>query len=219
MKTILMWALWVLGLAGVISGGGTPFAKSEQQAGIFAPYQDQARQLLDQMTPEQKIGQVFLVRCPEDSQLEQVQALHPGGLLLFGRDFKGKTAEQVRQKIQSYQQAAQTPLLIGADEEGGTVARVSACPQLREKRFSSPQKLYQQGGLESILADCREKDALLTSLGINVNLAPVADLSTDPGDFIYDRTLGQGTEDIVADPLHPYHSGDKNKHIFPLALF
>ena len=83
MKTILMWALWVLGLAGVISGGGTPFAKSEQQAGIFAPYQDQARQLLDQMTPEQKIGQVFLVRCPEDSQLEQVQALAAGADFLI----------------------------------------------------------------------------------------------------------------------------------------
>ena len=194
MKNILMWALWVLGLAGVISGGGTPFAKSEQQAGIFAPYQDQARQLLDQMTPEQKIGQVFLVRCPEDGQLEQVQALHPGGLLLFGRDFKGKTAEQVRQKIQSYQQAAQTPLLIGADEEGGTVCRVSGNPGLRAERFPSPQQLCQAGGLEAMEADSVEKSRLLLSLGVNLNLAPVADLSQNPQDFIYPRTWGQDAQ-------------------------
>ena len=45
-----------------------------------------------------------------------------------------------------------------------------------------------------------EKDALLHGLGINVNLAPVVDVSTNPGDFIYDRTFGldaDGTSDCV----------------------
>ena len=75
------------------------------------------------------------------------------------------------------------------------MARVSGNPKIRKERFLSPGKLYQQGGLEAILADCQEKDALLLSLGINVNFAPVADLSTDPKDFIYDRTLGLGVEE------------------------
>ena len=38
-------------------------------------------------------------------------------------------------------------MLIGVDEEGGTVVRVSSNSQLREKRFPSPQKLYNQGGV------------------------------------------------------------------------
>src|SRR5699024_4347972 len=35
---------------------------------------------------------------------------------------------------------------------------------------------------------------LLTSLGLNLNLAPVADVSTDPSDFIYDRTIGRDAQ-------------------------
>ena len=80
-------------------------------------------------------------------------------------------------------------------ERGGTVVRVSSNPKLRPQRFQSPQALYEQGGIEAILADTQEKDELLRSLGINVNFAPVADLSTNPNDFIYDRTLGQGVEE------------------------
>ena len=85
-------------------------------------------------------------------------------------------------------------MLIGVDEEGGTVVRVSANPDLRSTRFSSPQKLYAEGGLDRIRSDTEEKDALLLSLGINVNLAPVCDISSDPSSFIYPRTLGQDAE-------------------------
>ena len=62
------------------------------------------------------------------------------------------------------------------------------------KYFSSPQKLYAEGGLDRIRSDTEEKDALLLSLGINVNLAPVCDISSDPSSFIYPRTLGQDAE-------------------------
>ena len=71
------------------------------------------------------------------------------------------------------------------------MVRVSRNPLLREHKFSSPQKLYASGGLDAIVRDTAEKDALLSSLGINVNLAPVCDVSTDPEDFIYDRAFGQ----------------------------
>ena len=52
-----------------------------------------------------------------------------------------------------------------------------------------------------MLADTREKDLLLSALGFNVNLSPVADVSTNPADFMYDRTFGQdaaATADYVA---------------------
>lgn len=162
------------------------------------PRQERIDELLSSMTTEEKAGQLFLARCPGAKGAELAAQYHLGGYILFGRDFKDKSFQQVQEDIAAYQSAAAIPMLIGVDEEGGTVARVSANPQLREKRFSSPQKLYSQGGLDAILADCREKDALLLSLGINVNLAPVADLSTDPKDFIYDRALGQGAEETSA---------------------
>ena len=71
----------------------------------------------------------------------------------------------------------------------------------RSHKFPSPQKAYASGGMEAVLADTREKDRLLSALGFNVNLSPVADVSTNPADFMYDRTFGQdaaATADYVA---------------------
>lgn len=161
------------------------------------PREETVSRWLSAMTPEEKVGQLFFARCPESDGAALAAQYHLGGYLLFGRDFKNKTAREVQDAIDSYQQAASIPLLIGVDEEGGTVVRVSGNPELRPEKFSSPQALYAQGGLEAILADTGEKDALLRSLGINVNFAPVADVSTDPGDFIYARTLGRGAEETA----------------------
>lgn len=150
--------------------------------------------LLSSLTTEEKVGQLFFVRCPAESAVEDVTTYHLGGYVLFGRDFADKTADDVIQTLRSYQDAAAAdtgiPLLLGVDEEGGTVVRVSSNPHLRGEKYRSPQKLLAVGGTEALVADMEEKDALLSALGINVNLAPVADVSTDPSDFIYDRTCG-----------------------------
>ena len=157
--------------------------------------------LLASMTLEEKVGQLFFVRCPADGAVEDVSAYHLGGYILFGRDTKDKTANELIQTIQHYQDAASIPLLMGVDEEGGTVVRVSSNPHLRASKFQSPQKLFAGGGMEAVTADAREKDILLDALGFNVNLAPVADVSTDPGDFIYNRAFGRdaaATADYVS---------------------
>ena len=162
------------------------------------PRQEAIDALLSSMTREEKAGQLFFPKCPVQDAAALAGEYHLGGYLLFKDNLKNRTPQQVQEELAVLQAADPIPLLIGADEEGGTVARVSACPQLRERRFFSPQKLYRQGGLEAILEDCGEKDALLLSLGIQVNFAPVADLSTDPKDFMYDRTLGLGVEETCA---------------------
>ena len=161
--------------------------------------------LLASMTLEEKVGQLFFVRVPDAEAVSDVSTYHLGGYILFGRDTADQTADSLIQTIQSYQDAAAAdsgiPLLIGVDEEGGTVVRVSSNPHLRSAKFPSPQKAYASGGMEAVLADTREKDLLLSALGFNVNLAPVADVSTDPNDIIYDRTLGQdasATADFVS---------------------
>lgn len=155
------------------------------------PPEDPVETLLTSMTLEEKVGQLFFVRCPADSAVEDVSAYHLGGYILFGRDTQDKTANDLIQTIRSYQDAAAIPMLIGVDEEGGTVVRVSSNPHLRSSKFQSPQKLYATGGMDAVIADAHEKDVLLRALGINVNLSPVADVSTSSGDFINARAFGQ----------------------------
>ena len=53
-----------------------------------------------------------------------------------------------------YQAASKTPLLIGSDEEGGTVTRISS---ILETPFQSPMTLYHQGGMEAVLSDTRKR--------------------------------------------------------------
>lgn len=143
------------------------------------------------MTQEEKVGQLFLARCSEETAIADILAFQPGGYILFAADFEGETVESVRAKLADYQASAKIPMLLAVDEEGGTVTRISRFTAFREKRFSSPRKLYQQGGMEAALAGETEKAQLLTGLGINVNMAPVCDVTTDPNAFMYHRSLGQ----------------------------
>lgn len=155
------------------------------------PEPDPAETYVDSLTLAQQTGQLFFARCPDVGAADLAAQYDIGGYILFGRDFEGQTPESVRTAIASYQQAAATPMLIGVDEEGGTVTRVSSYSAFRPGRFQSPQALFAAGGLDRITDDTAEKDALLASLGINVNLAPVCDVSTNPADFIYARAFGQ----------------------------
>lgn len=150
---------------------------------------DPIAQRVASMSLEEKVGQLFLVRRPAEGSAEDVRNYHLGGYVLFYPDVADKTAEQLRAAIAADQVEAKIPLLIATDEEGGTVCRVSRNPNLRAERFASPRSLYAAGGLDALRADAKEKSELLLSLGLNVNLAPVCDLSDDPAHFIYDRAV------------------------------
>ena len=170
------------------------------------PRQETIDSILSGMTLEEKVGQMFFVRCPDVQAAEKVSEYHLGGYLLFGRDFQTSTgdwltAEAFTANVATYQAAAEIPLLIGVDEEGGTVARATRNPNLFSAKRQSPQAVYAQGGMEAVLEDTRQVNQGLLSYGINVNFAPVADVSTDSSDFIYDRSFGQdaaATADYIA---------------------
>lgn len=176
--------------------------------------------LLSEMTLEEKVGQLFFVRVPEANQLEDIQTYHLGGYVLFGRDVENETKDSLTQKIADYQAASDIPLLIGADEEGGTVTRISHNPELAQAPFESPQTLYANGGWSAIREDTKEKAQLLKDLGIHTGLFPIADVATDSQAFIYDRTIGQdaqGTSEFVetvVKALQEEQSGSTLKH-FP----
>lgn len=155
--------------------------------------------ILESLTLEEKVGQLFFVRCPSSGQIDAIEQYHLGGYLLFLRDFQTPagdwlTGKELRDTLTSYQSASTIPLLIGVDEEGGTVARATRNPNLYPAKRKSPRSIYQNGGMSAIHEDAYEVGSMLLSCGINVNLAPVADVSTDANDFIYDRTIGADAE-------------------------
>lgn len=187
--TGLIWPVLAALLAGMLQSTALPV--------IQEPPQTPAQVMLGELTTEEKVGQLFLARMPAVQAAEKAAACHLGGYLLFGQDFRYRTPDQLRALLEEIDQAAGRPLLYAVDEEGGTVVRASLYPAFREEKFQSPQRVYAAGGLEGLRADAEEKGRFLQDLGIHVNLAPVCDLSQNPGDFIYPRSLGLSPEETA----------------------
>lgn len=158
---------------------------------------NKAKDLLSTMTLEEKVGQMFLIRCNSLTAYEDINNYKVSGFILFDENIKGETKESLSSTIKSYQDNSLIKMIIAVDEEGGIVNRLSWYPEFRDTPFSSPQELYNEGGYPLIISNTKEKATLLKSLGINMNLAPVADISTDPNDYIYPRTFGKDAEETA----------------------
>lgn len=178
--------------------GDTEESTQESETEITtAEPKDPTEEMIEGMTLEEKVCQMFIARCPAENQTEILEKYPLGGYILFGRDFEDKTEEDVKSQIESFQQASKIKMLIAVDEEGGSVVRVSRNENFRDTPFKSPSQIYGEGGLEAVAEDTEEKSRLLLSLGINTNFAPVCDVTTDEQAFMYDRTLGMGAEDTA----------------------
>lgn len=162
---------------------------------------EKARKIMAGMTLEEKVGQLFLLHYPGDGSGTVAQATdlidkyHPGGYLVFSAMFEGNTTAGVQKKIADTQAASDIPLLFTVDEEGGLaqsgrrIVRISDKSQYGHDPFLSPQELKEKGGLSAVAADTIDKASFLKNLGLNVNHAPVADVSA-PGGMMYGRTWG-----------------------------
>ena len=162
--------------------------------GIFKNYYNKASKIVDKMTIEEKVGQLFLVRYNKND-VEYLSNFYPGGYILFAKDFQNHTKESLRKEIEHNQELNKYKLIIGVDEEGGYVTRVSRFPAFRSEKFASPRTYYEQGGYDLLEKMENEKATLLKEIGINLNLAPVADISTDENDFINNRTFGRDAKE------------------------
>ena len=178
---------------------------------IFKNYHKQAKKLLKEMTIKEKVGQLFLVRYNKND-VEYLSNYYPGGYILFAKDFENHTKDSMKDELVLAQKKNKYPLIIGVDEEGGTVTRVSKYKNFREERFKSPRDYYDEGGYELLEKIEQEKATLLKEIGINLNLAPVADVSTNPDDFIYERSFKKSAEE-TAEYVKNMVKYAKNNHI------
>lgn len=169
--------------------------KSWLDNGIFSKYYNLAYDKLQKMSLEEKIGQVILARYPDSNAIEDLKKYKLGGFLFFEKNFKDKEKSEVQNMIKNLQTNSTIPLLTAVDEEGGKVVRVSSNPKLVSEKFKSPKELYDIGGFNEIKKDTINKSKILKELGLNLNLAPVVDVTTSDTAYMYQRTLGLDTKE------------------------
>ena len=160
---------------------------------IFSLYYKMAGIKTKEMTLDEKIGQLLIGRYNGDNAINDTIKYGLGGFVFYEDDFIGKTKKDVIDMIDTLQNKSKIPLLTAVDEEGGSVVRISSNPNLVSERFKSPRELYLSGGMDLVKNDTINKSKILFDLGINLNLAPVVDVSTDINDYIYKRSIGEGT--------------------------
>jgi len=167
---------------------------------LFEEFYPEAEKIMKNMTLEQKVGQLFFPRFNNETKDSDITTRFPGGFVLFGKDFND-TENVVINNIEYIQNLSQKtmklPLGLAVDEEGGTVYRVSVFHR-KEGKFPSPHDIYKESAIDGILKIDQEKRDLLRKFKVNINLAPVADMSDDPDDFIYKRTLGYPLNETMA---------------------
>lgn len=160
--------------------------------GMFSKYYKLAYNKMKELTLEERINQLLLVRYPNDG-LEALEKYQFGGYLFFAKDFTNKSKVEVKKMINDLQEVSKIPILTAVDEEGGKVVRVSNNPNLIDEPFKSPRALYDEGGFPLIRKDTLNKSALLNELGLNLNLAPIVDVVDDKNAYMYERSIQGNT--------------------------
>lgn len=167
---------------------------NEIKESIFKDSYKKASKLVTEMTIEEKIAQLFLVQY-DKVYPTKYKDNPPGGYLLFAKDIENHTKETMKEELNNANKNSKYPLVFAVDEEGGFVTRVSRFKEFRDEKFASPRSYYEEGG-ESLLKETeKEKAELLKSIGFNLNLAPVADVSTNENDFINNRTFNRNAQE------------------------
>ena len=102
---------------------------------LFEDYYVEAEEIMEDMTIEEKVGQMFLVRYDSQDAIYDIQTENPGGYVLFSKDFNNQTKESIRNELDENQQNSKINMFFAVDEEGGTVVRVSNHKAFRSSKF------------------------------------------------------------------------------------
>lgn len=148
--------------------------------------------ILQNMTLEEKIGQMFIVNLEllDDSKGayyehtaftkrmgKSMSRFPAGGIVFFSRN--AETAGQTKELVQSLQEASKIPLFIAVDEEGGDVARLGSNKNLKLTQFPTMEEVGAMGDEEYAYEMGAIIGREIKELGFNLDFAPVADVRTN----------------------------------------
>ncbi len=162
---------------------------------------EEAGQILQKMTPEEKIGQMLMAGVPGQKISAESKAIIekycPGGIILFG--FNLGSEEEIKTFIGDMQKNAfakySLPLFISIDQEGGRVKRITE----GVTQFPGNMALGIVNDKDLTYKAARIIGLELRAIGVNMNLAPVLDVNNNPSNpVINTRSFGSDTEIVSA---------------------
>lgn len=170
-----------------------------EDGGIFSENYDKAYKDTRSMTTEQMVGQILIGTCPTDDTAEETISKYAlGGYFFNSENFFMMNLDQIKEKISSYQQKAKIPMIMSVEEEGGAYCPVSDADLYDDYEFKPIREVYAEGGVDSLKDVEISKATMLSTVGINLNFAPVCDMAVEQNQIMYSRSLGGTLEDTQA---------------------
>ncbi|MCU0430203.1 MAG: serine hydrolase [Cytophagaceae bacterium] len=169
-----------------------------------------ADSILQQMSMEQRLGQLFMVAAysnKDEKHVKEIEKLiqehHLGGLIFF-------QGGPLRQAILTnyYQSLSKVPLMIGMDAEWGLSMRLDSTlvypKQMTLGAIQNNQVVYAMG--VEIARQCKR-------LGVHINFAPVVDINSNPNNPVIGiRSFGENKFN-VAEKGVAYMKGMQSQHV------
>ncbi|MGV9663390.1 glycoside hydrolase family 3 N-terminal domain-containing protein [Nocardia niigatensis] len=174
------------------SSSGSPATSATTAAPATTPaQQDCAAGYLSQFTLRQKLAQLLTVGVTGETDAENVvKTEQVGGIFIGSWTDKAMLAQH---QVDAVQKASRTPLMVTIDEEGGRVSRakdlIGVSPSARViAQTMSPDEFY------TFALDRAQK---LKALGVTVDFAPDADVSSQPDDSVIGDRSFSDDPDVV----------------------
>ena len=157
------------------------YSKKEESKLSSNEVDEQVEEILNKMTLTEKIGQMVMIGFNgtdvNEDILYMLRQFHMGGIILFDRNME--SIEQVKKLTHDLQTKSdeKLPLFIAVDEEGGNIVRMKHVL----KPPPSQEEIGNSGNVDEAKKWAIKISKNLKDMGINTNLAPVADVGSSDG--------------------------------------
>lgn len=180
--------------------------------------QDYISKLLEEMTLEEKIGQMMIIHYREpklDETLNNMlKTIKPGGFIFFKENLV--TYEDSLELIKNIKDSAKIPMFLSIDQEGGKVDRLKTIKGISFSNMPTMSEIGKTNDEEIAYGTGAQIAHNLKMLDLNMNFAPVLDIYSNPKNTVIGtRSFGDNAE-IVSKMGLALSKGLKDNNIIPV---
>ena len=173
---------------------------------------DKVQQIVDSMSLEEKVAQLFLVQ-PEaivdigtataagDATKQAINKTPVGGFVYFSDNLQSE--QQVQDMLRNVQKYSEDriglPAFLSVDEEGGTVARVASTGRFDVTDVGDMEKIGASGDVQQARQAGETIGSYLSELRFNLDFAPDADVLTNPDNTVVKKRSFGSDPRVVSD--------------------
>lgn len=171
-------------------------------------------EVLSNMTLEQKIGQMMIIRNEYQSMTDDfendIEEIQPGGYIIFDvnittlagtKQFVSETRakmEEISTVALANGSTVTIPAIMSVDQEGGLVQRLQSISDYPPEYVSPMLEIGATGSSEKAFSTGRLLAEECKSVGLNLDFAPVADIFSNPQNTVIgNRAFGTDKETVA----------------------